>query len=653
MVYCGKPSKGCSNCRERKIRCDQRMPTCGQCEKRNQKCPGYRNMVDLMFRDESNHVIKKANTARKRLNKSREAANGSASGGSTALPSPSPRSSSSSSESPTATTLVHHSRPFIGTPKSSSSVDGLSPDREPLGETRLPNDTRQIRRHHADVGSGTVTAAASEIPYALTPSLQERGVAFFFARYVATDHGCYQNYDFIYDVWRPPPNVDMADMNDGILASMTAVGLTGLSKLTRCPEAMTKARQSYVLALHLANEALRDPVVAVKDSTMLAVLILGTYEFVSGRTPQTIRAWQDHVNGAAALATMRGAGQFRTRAGTRMFIMLCHTVLISCVRSGLPMPQSMVDLRNQLWHLTDTRGPIWRVVDTLYNALQVRHDITSGKVVGVDAIVEKLSGVEDQFAALVDSLPNGFKYREAKLMKPHPAVMGDSCHIYLGLTQATTWNGMRTMRMLVQETILDVLYHSVDDPTNLPAHHQMQMAKAMKLIRMLGDAFVASVPQHFGVVSSKDVKRDDRGRRTVTPVPTSKLPCRIISSSAPKSLPDTPSNKQVSVPTRSPTLLDPTQSTGHEKGHERFLTLATASHTIIWPLYTLGMSSSCTPETMAYVLDRLDAIYKETGFEQARTVSNIIREKVHALSWDDFPTATLPTLPEGSLPIMV
>ncbi|UNI13549.1 hypothetical protein JDV02_000284 [Purpureocillium takamizusanense] len=653
MVYCGKPSKGCSNCRERKIRCDQRMPTCGQCEKRSQQCPGYRNMVDLMFRDESNHVIKKANTARKRLNKSREAANGSASDGLTALPSPSPRSSSSSSESPTATTLVHHSRSFIGTPKSSSSAEGLSPSHEPLRETHLLNDTRQVRRRHAHVGSDSVTAAASEIPYALTPSLQERGVAFFFARYVATDHGCYQNYDFIYDVWKPPPNVDMADINDGILASMTAVGLTGLSKLTRCPEAMTKARQSYVLALHLANEALRDPVEAVKDSTMLAVLILGTYEFVSGRTPQTIRAWQDHVNGAAALATMRGAGQFRTKAGTRMFIMLCHTVLISCVRSGLPMPQSMVDLRNQLWHLTDTRGPIWRVVDTLYNALQVRHDITSGKVLGVDAIVEKLSGVEDQFSALVDSLPNGFKYREAKLMRPHPAVMGDSCHIYLGLTQATTWNGMRTMRMLVQETILDVLYHSVDDPTTLPLHHQLQMAKAMKLIRLLGDAFVASVPQHFGVVSSKDVKRDDRGRRTVTPVPTSKLPYRILSSSAPKALPDTPSNKQVTAPTRSPTLLDPTQSTGHEKGHERFLTLATASHTIIWPLYTLGMSSSCTPETMVYVLDRLDAIYKETGFEQARTVSNIIREKVHALSWDDFPTETLPTLPEGSLPIMV
>ncbi|PNY28440.1 Uncharacterized protein TCAP_01636 [Tolypocladium capitatum] len=650
MVYCGKPSKGCSSCRERKIRCDQRMPTCGQCEKRQQECPGYRNMVDLMFRDESHHVIKKAKTARKRPRKPGHSA-GPDDGGPTALPSPSPSSlpfSPSTSGSAFTTMLIHQPRPFLGSAKP-NIVDG---DTDASGgDLDGPDRIYVDESHH---GSRAVTTTTSEIPYALTTSLRERGVAFFFARYVATDHGCYQNYDFIYDVWKPPPSLDVAETNDCIMASMTAVGLTGLSRLTRCPEAMIRARQSYVLALRLANQALRDPVEAVKDSTMLGVLILGTYEFVSGRTPQTIRAWQEHVSGAAALASMRGAAQFRTNAGTRMFIMLCHTVLISCIRSGLPMPQSMVDLRNELWNLTDTRGPIWRVVDTLYNALQVRHDITSGKVVGVDAIVEKLSGVEDQFSALVEGLPNAWKYREAKLVRPHPAVMGDSCHVYLGLTQATTWNGMRTMRMLVQETILDVLYHSVDDPALLPPRHQFQMAKAMRLVQMLGQAFVASVPQHFGVISAKDVKRDDRGRRTISRVPTGKLPYRIISTpSTPKPLAQSLTSTAVSGPMRSPTLLDPTQSSGHERGHERFLTLATASHTIIWPLYTLGMSSSCTPDTMAYVLDRLDAIHKETGFEQARVISGIIREKVHSLSWDDIPTASLPKLPEGSLPIMV
>ena len=329
-------------------------------------------MVDLMFRDESHHVIKKAITARKRPRRPRQSAgldDELASTDPTTLPSPS-RSSTSSSPSTSGsaftTTLIHQPRPFLGL-SGPHVVDGPASagdgDADASGDDLDDSDPTFVddSYHGSRALAAKSASSTSRIPLVLTTSLQERGVAFFFARYVATDHGCYQNYDFIYDVWKPPSSVDVAETNDCILASMTAVGLTGLSKLTRSPEAMMRARQSYVLALRLANQALRDPVEAVKDSTMLAVLILGTYEFVSGRTPQTIRAWQEHVSGAAALASMRGAAQFRTNAGTRMFIMLCHTVLISCVRSGLPMPQTMVDLRNELWNLTDTRGPIWRV----------------------------------------------------------------------------------------------------------------------------------------------------------------------------------------------------------------------------------------------------------------------------------------------------
>lgn len=612
-------------------------------------------MVDLMFRDESHHVIKRATTTRKRPKKARLAGTGPN------TPPPSTRSSLSSSPS----LVIRQPRPFISDTSPSSEEDFGAAECAHRDDNRgsvsgnSEFDDDQVRTYNSSYTSTALTATnSSRIPYAPTNSLQERGIAFFFARYVATDHGCYQNYDFIYDVWKPPPAYDM-DSTDCITASMTAVGLTSLSKLTRCPETFRRARQSYTVALGLANSALSNPAEAVKDSTMLAVLILGTYEFVSGRTPQTIRAWQDHVNGAATLASMRGAAQFRTKAGARMFIMLCHTVLISCIRSGLPMPQSMVDLRNELWHLTDTSGPIWRVVDTLYNALQVRHDIKSGKVSGVDAVVKKLCDVEDQFSALISSLPPGWYYRQAKLSKPHPAVLGDTCHIYRGLTQATTWNGIRTMRMLVQETIVEVLCASAEDPTMLSTQHQLQLVKAMKLIQMLGEAFVSSVPQHFGVVSGKDIVRDRQGRHTVAPIPTTQLPHRILSPSDQKSLPQATSSS-ASTPTsvstgasRKPTLFDPTQSSGHERGAERFLTLATASHTIIWPLYTLGMSSSTTPDTLAYVLDRLEAIYQETGFEQARIVSNIVKEQVHTLLWDQIPTSKLPSLPDTALPMIV
>ena len=617
--------------------------------------------MDLMFRDESKHVIKRARkttTKRQQSTKLAEAATLSP-----CLTSPpSPARSSISSPSPL---VVGQPRPFLedGSPLSEdvslfggpNSVDisgsasnASDVDVDPLrSHSHIPSDSMTI-----------VTRLGPSISSLPTESLHDRGISFFFARYVATDHGCYQNYDFIYDVWKPNKVVGTgADTTDCITASMTAVGLTSLSKLTRCPETMRQARNSYTVALGLANAALSNPVEATKDSTMLAVLILGTYEFVSGRTPQTISAWQHHVNGAATLASMRGGAQFRTKAGARMFIMLCHTVLISCVRSGLPMPQSMVDLRNELWHLTDTRGPVWRVVDTLYNALQVRHDIKSGKIVGVTATVESLCAVEDQFAALVSDMPPSWVYRSAELSRPHPAVLGNSCHIYKGLTQATTWNGIRTMRMLVQETIVETLCGSVEDPTMLPPDQQRQLVKAMKLIQMLGEAFVASVPQHFGIVSGRDIMRSSAGQQTVTPISPAELPQRILSSSLkPKALPSstatTPSAENASS-NRKPTLVDPTQSTGHERGAERFLTLATASHTIIWPLYTVGMSSSSTPEMLAYALDRLEAIYRETGFDQARIVSDTIKEQVHTLMWDQIPTSKLPEVPESVLPIMV
>ncbi|KAJ5957267.1 hypothetical protein N7501_011546 [Penicillium viridicatum] len=63
MVNDGKPSKGCGNCRSRKIRCDQTRPACGECTRRNRECPGYRDELALMFRDETESVVYKARSS--------------------------------------------------------------------------------------------------------------------------------------------------------------------------------------------------------------------------------------------------------------------------------------------------------------------------------------------------------------------------------------------------------------------------------------------------------------------------------------------------------------------------------------------------------------------------------------------------------------
>lgn len=599
-------------------------------------------MVDLMFRDESNHVIKKATRTTK---------NGGVKKPSKAAAAAAPFSAASAGSKPKAL----QSKAFLDAAAAAVAEKTASNHHDEQNRSTsllamlTPSSGPSVASPGSDDSDDTVEIAETDLlrlHYPLSRSLQERGTAFFFSRYVAVDFGCYQNYEFVYDVWKPP-NSDATGKVDCVTASMTAVGLAGLSKITRSHDMMIQARKSYGAALQLTNAALQTPSEAVKDYTMLSVLILGTYEFITGRTPQTMAAWKDHVNGAAALTRLRGTAPFRTKAGIRMFLMLCHSVLISCIQGGMPMPQAMLDLRNELGQFANTKDPTWRIFEPICRALRIRYDIKNGKVTDTDEIVVKLTDVEHELATIVKEMPKFWHYRCAQVNHDNSAILGSWCHIYPSFAHATTWNGMRTMRILVQETILEQLCSSMARTSVPPMRHQILLVKSMRMLELLGEAVIASVPQHFGIVTS-------RGRGEGDFVLTAQAPHRIASACpipsprpARQITPDSPGSSP------RPTLLDPTQSDDGRGDADRFMTLASASNTIIWPLYTLGMSSSCTRETRQYIIDRLDAIHVETRLEQARTVKSILQTKVESLPWNDIPLTYLPEIPDDAFPSMV
>ncbi|KAE9369974.1 hypothetical protein N431DRAFT_414338 [Stipitochalara longipes BDJ] len=65
MVYTGKPSRGCEVCRRRRIKCDEKSPGCSYCTKTGQPCPGYKDMFELAWRDQTT-VAQKSVERRKR-----------------------------------------------------------------------------------------------------------------------------------------------------------------------------------------------------------------------------------------------------------------------------------------------------------------------------------------------------------------------------------------------------------------------------------------------------------------------------------------------------------------------------------------------------------------------------------------------------------
>ncbi|KAF7620855.1 hypothetical protein AFLA_006150 [Aspergillus flavus NRRL3357] len=66
MVYRPRISKGCGNCRTRRIKCDRAEPTCSQCVRASFSCPGYRDPQQVYYRNENEKVRSRVRSAQYR-----------------------------------------------------------------------------------------------------------------------------------------------------------------------------------------------------------------------------------------------------------------------------------------------------------------------------------------------------------------------------------------------------------------------------------------------------------------------------------------------------------------------------------------------------------------------------------------------------------
>ncbi|PYI03561.1 hypothetical protein BO78DRAFT_471888 [Aspergillus sclerotiicarbonarius CBS 121057] len=75
MTFCGRPSKACLSCRQRRIKCNRAVPVCSQCRRAGKQCTGYRDEVPLLFRDENARTIRRSVRAKELSEERRTAAN--------------------------------------------------------------------------------------------------------------------------------------------------------------------------------------------------------------------------------------------------------------------------------------------------------------------------------------------------------------------------------------------------------------------------------------------------------------------------------------------------------------------------------------------------------------------------------------------------
>ncbi|KAJ5742463.1 transcriptional regulator family: Fungal Specific TF [Penicillium nucicola] len=484
MVYDGKPSKGCGNCRSRKIRCDQARPACWECIRTNRECSGYRDELALMFRDQNESVIRKAHSHSFSASKARASRN---CGNCRAVK----RRYEASAHDDRFDAQCDQQSPHCG---QCLRLRETCPGYRDEWDLIFRDQThRTIQR-----SKGLETQGTHDVPWTrtLSPNADEVGVHYFLRNFVSHSslRGCLNYIPSVYH---------SEGENPTLVASMAAVGLVALANSTQQPELADLARTKYMEAIRNVNAALCSPVESVKDSTLMSVISLGVFEHVS-----EYKSWARHVQGAAALVVARGEGQFTTPASVLMFNQVRADLVLDCVHAGKPFPESMMELQEEAANHTDVSGAFWLlgVLGTRCANLLMGVRENTGETPW-PVYLEQASLLEREFQSLLVLLAIQEPYQTTHdSASASEFIHNGRVDLYKDPWAIRVWNNLRNLHMIVCEILLyllnKILVTDITLSTTVQESLKMKLRMIMHTLSTLGDDILATIPQALEFLSS-------------------------------------------------------------------------------------------------------------------------------------------------------
>ncbi len=433
--------------------CDQVVPECSQCVKSKRHCPGYRDRLDLIFRNESQLVVRKARDRK-------------------------------ASDKPKMATRPHTKRELL--------KDSLAT----LEELESANSDAKKFELIQPTGIDDTRWDLSFVPPAtIASSFKEYAVGFFFARYVLS-HGQMLRGYFEY----LPSSYGQTDPAGPLTSCITSVGLAGLSNILQSKELMEEAEREYTVALRSTNAALRSSRDATTDSTLISVMLLGLYETLTFESQRSVMSWKEHLDGATMLLRLRGRQQFRTYTGLRIFQQLNSTILISCLHQAVPVPPDIVALRAYATNFFDSSALEWRLSNVMVRYIDFLVEVKDGSLFTPLSIISSALQLDRELESLSTNVPFGWQYEWMFTNADPELVYEGYYHVHNDRWTIQAWNIIRTLRILLNEAIRDQLLSA--DPHTRPLvtfpEHALQFQLSTEKVVRLSSEICASVPQYAG-----------------------------------------------------------------------------------------------------------------------------------------------------------
>ncbi|KIX06211.1 uncharacterized protein Z518_04186 [Rhinocladiella mackenziei CBS 650.93] len=447
MVYKG-PSRGCYTCRRRRVKCDEGRPQCGNCIKRKQECPGYRDLFDAVHKDETFVVSHKGSTKR------------------------CAKSDSSSDED------NHHDIDMFLGPL---SADAFKADLTAPDLSMLPPKGDELTL------------------LLLKPSrnFELESLYYFFSNYVNIPRDPSTNIfvEHILPLYiNAPAHSALAQAINAVAINVTQMWMARFSH-------SYLAQEAYGKAVALLKESLQDPVQSRTDNTLATVFMLDFYDSLNKRFTNFIDTGT-HQQGAVALLRHRGKDNFKTALSQRLFTAMRSRHINYSLQTGQEvqldddllaedtavLPSAKLDLINVELadlHMFARNGPSAAGL----NLIEF-----------YQAIIKRALIIDQKLQAWRDSLPKSWQPVPIPASQLHPSIRAagvyeDTCDVYSSLSISHINNASRSSHI----GALRLVALSMKELEELGVGTNPELGPYLyKKMQEIVDRFCASIPYHLG-----------------------------------------------------------------------------------------------------------------------------------------------------------
>ncbi|KXH41136.1 C6 zinc finger domain-containing protein [Colletotrichum simmondsii] len=396
MVFLGRPSEACYPCRKGRLRI---------------VCPGYRDPSEFYFRDETANAAFKVQNRKPRRRLPAKTKQQSQS----VAEADAQKQHAGSSGTPT---IAATPRQAVGT-----LVNHWSPSSS--SSSTPPSDGEVVRYR------------------TISSPIEDLARTYFMTDYIATSP-----FDYL-------PKLCPYGLtgNDAMSASILAASFASLSLKISDPKLMKQARVQYASALCQTNQALSSPKLAVEDSTLAAVLLLGLFEAIVFSGQQSMDSWNQHTLGSVELLRLRGSQQFETALGRKLFVHSANNIRTSCAHSKTPVPTRFIALYDDAQPYLDHSDPFLRVTPVLDRVAMLRSRIAYLEDSERHEVLVEALDLDAATAKLGQEVSAEWRFTARDPYEKAPMTYKGISFRYPSLRALRYWNSLRIIRMFLNDLI--------------------------------------------------------------------------------------------------------------------------------------------------------------------------------------------------------